>query len=123
MSRGAYLFLLSLIGIRPVSSAGKPVELRLDGWSAIMEPETLTVRARVAGSPDEILAAGGGRSAIESLMRAGQSVTWKMRESAVAVEFTVRGNRLHARFEASHEQTFEWLRTKHVLAFLNRRLM
>lgn len=107
----AHLILFSWIGVCIASGATKPIELRLSGWTAIIEPETLTVRARIDGRPEEILAAAGTRSVVESVTRAGQSASWKAPELGVTAEFTVRENRLHARFESSREQTFEWPRT------------
>jgi hypothetical protein len=47
-----------LICIYSASGAEKPIELRLAGWTVIIEPETLVVRARVDGQSKEVLAAG-----------------------------------------------------------------
>ena len=107
----AFLFFVSLICVRGANGAEKPIELRLAGWSAIIEPETLTVRVRIDGQPEEMLAATGSRYAIESVTRARQSASWRVPALGVTAEFTVRGNRLHARFESSRQQTFEWPRT------------
>ncbi len=109
--RGALLLFVFLIGVCTVSGAEAPVELRLNGWSATIEPETLTVRARIDGQPDEIVVAEGGREVIESVTRVRQSASWKMPGPGVTAEFSVRGNRLHVRFESAREQTFEWPQT------------
>ncbi|HUI78002.1 MAG TPA: hypothetical protein VLY24_08800 [Bryobacteraceae bacterium] len=104
------LLLVLLIGIGTSAAAEKPIEIGLPGWSAIIEPETLSVRARINGQP-ELLAAAGAPHAVESVTRAEQSASWTIPALGIAAKFTVHENRLHARFESSRDQTFEWPRT------------
>jgi Glycosyl hydrolases related to GH101 family, GH129 len=109
--RHALLVFASLIGVCRANAAEKPIELRLAGWSAIIEPESLMVRARIDGQPEEMAAATGSLNHVESLSVARQSASWRIPELGVTAEFTVHGNRLHARFEPVREQIFEWPRT------------
>jgi len=104
------LSFLSLIGVVTAAAAETPIEIGLRGWSAILEPETLSVRARINGQP-EMLAAGGSPHVVESVTRAEESASWAIPALGITAKFTVHGNRLHARFESSRDQTFEWPRT------------
>jgi hypothetical protein len=105
---GLWLFPLVVGG---AWGAAEPVELRLDGWTAIVEPGTITVRARENGRSGTMLAAAGLAGGVESLRRTGESVRWSVPGAGILVEFSVRGKRLRARFESSREQTLEWPRT------------
>ncbi|HEY3738979.1 MAG TPA: glycoside hydrolase [Bryobacteraceae bacterium] len=102
--------LLVLISIACTSAAQKPVELRLAGWTAIIEPETLEIRARF--DREELQAAQAGvRNSIASIVTDAHSAIWTIPPLGLTVHLTVRGNRLHTRFDSSREQTFEWPRT------------
>src|SRR5262245_47019108 len=87
------------------------VELVLIGWTAIIDPENLTVKARINGETDLFLAATGPRHEIASLVRTGQSVKWAVPAIGITVQFSARANRLLARIESSREQTIEWPHT------------
>ncbi|MGA3041956.1 MAG: glycoside hydrolase, partial [Bryobacteraceae bacterium] len=108
LNRAALLFLSTICA---AGCATNPIELRLTNWTAILDPETLAVRARFDGQPREMLAATGARNAVESVTRDARSASWKVPGLGLTAEFTVRGNRLRARFESAREQTLEWPQT------------
>lgn len=92
-------------------AAEKPLELHLAGWTAIIEPETLGIHAKFDGGQDLQAAKAIARNSIESFQSDSHSASWTVPGLGLTVKFAVRGNRLHARFESSREQTFEWPRT------------
>jgi hypothetical protein len=102
---------LALAVIFATSATGQTIELKLTGWSAIIEPETLTVRAQLDGQAGGILVAAGARNPVDSVSHTAQRASFQVPALGVTVEFTVRVNRLHVRFESAREQTLEWPRT------------
>ena len=91
------------------SAAATPVTLVLNGWTAIIEPETLTVRAHLDGQ--EFVVATGTRNAVETLEPSANGVSWRLRELGVIAHFEVLGRRLHVRLDSETEQILEWPRT------------
>jgi hypothetical protein len=89
----------------------QPVQLRLDGWAARIEPETLTIHAFVEQDSRGILAATGALHGVKDLTRTGESVRWTIPDLGMTVSFTARGRRLHARLDASRDAKLEWPRT------------
>jgi len=108
MRGSVQLLLLMTLGTR---AACQTMELRLASWTAVIEPETLTVRARIDGQKHELLAAAGARNAVEPVSRTPRAATWKIPSAHLTTEFTVRGNRLHVRFTSASEQSLDWPRT------------
>lgn len=87
----AFAAAIPLLLLAPALAAG---EIQLDGWTAIIDPSTLTIRMRVDG--EVILAAAG-------LVR--------LSDLGLTAQITPRGRRLHVRIESAKQQTFEWPRT------------
>lgn len=69
-------------------------EIRLDGWTAVVDPATLAVRMRVGGE-ELVVAAGAARLA----------------DLGLTAKLSAEGKRLRVRVESAREQTFEWPRT------------
>jgi hypothetical protein len=69
-------------------------EIRLDGWTAVVDPATLTIRMRIGG--DEILVASGSA---------------RLADFGLTAILTPKGRRLHVRIESKTQQTFDWPRT------------
>ena len=87
------------------------VDLRLRGWTAKIEPETLTVHAICDGEPQEILIAKGPAHAVTDLVQTSESVSWKIPELGLAVNFSVQETHLRVRFDAPGDSKIEWPRT------------
>jgi hypothetical protein len=87
------------------------VHLRLDGWSATIDPDTLTIRALLDGDSREMLIASCGPHAAAGLAQTGSSVHWRIPDFGMTVSFAARANRLHVRFDPSCEFTLQWPRT------------
>jgi hypothetical protein len=87
------------------------VHLRLDGWSATIDPDTLTISALLDGDSREILIASGEPHPTAGLAQTGSSAHWRIPDLGMTVSFTARANRLHVRFDPSRESTLQWPRT------------
>src|SRR5437588_12491414 len=109
MGERSMKLLILLISTVAVSAAATPVTLVLDGWTATIEPETLTVRAHLDGH--EFLVAAGTKNAVEKLESHKNGVSWRLRERGVTAHFDVLGRRLHIRLDSETEQILEWPRT------------
>lgn len=94
-----------------LSATTPAVELRLQGWKAKIEPETLTVRGILDGQLNEILIAKGPAHAVTGLTQTTESVSWKVPELGLTARFSVEGNHLRARFEAGRDSIIEWPQT------------
>lgn len=69
-------------------------EIRLDGWTALVDPATLTIRMRIGS--EEILVASG---------------TALLSDLGLTARLTPKGRRLHIRIESAKEQSFDWPRS------------
>lgn len=69
-------------------------EIRLDGWTALVDPATLSIRMRI-GSEEILLASGSTR----------------LSDLGLTARLTPKGRRLHIRIESGKEQSFDWPRT------------
>lgn len=69
-------------------------EIQLEGWTAVVDPATLSIRMRVGGDDIE-LASGSAR----------------LGELGLTARVTAKGRRLHVRVESAKQQTFDWPRT------------
>jgi hypothetical protein len=88
--------------------AGAPVELRLDGWQATVDPATLRVTAKLDGHPLAIDISRGMEIEISDLAVSPTRVTWTLPRQGLTAEFEVRGSRLHARFTAERDARLDW---------------
>ena len=86
-------------------------DLHLQGWTAKIEPDTLTVRAVLDSEQKEILIAKGPAHAVRELVQTSESVSWKIPELGLTAKFTVHGNHLHARFDAVRDSKIAWPQT------------
>jgi hypothetical protein len=92
-----------------LSAGSSAAELRLEGWRALIDPETLAVTAAVGGWTRSVTISGGGApDAIEGLATSATRVSWRIPAKALDVEFEVRGPRLIARFIASTDTRLAW---------------
>lgn len=82
------LLLLSL------SSCASTQQIPLDGWTALVDPATLSIRVRIG--TEEILVASGSA---------------RLSDLGLTAQVTPRGPRLHIRIESTKQQTFDWPRT------------
>ncbi len=85
----------------------QPVHVKLDGWSASIDPDSLTIRATLDGDPREILIASGDNHPAADIT----ATAWSIPELGVHVSVTPHANRLHVRIESQREFTMEWPRT------------
>lgn len=69
-------------------------EPHLDGWTALVDPATLTIRMRI-GSGEILLASGSTR----------------LSDHGLTARLTPKGRRLHIRIESAKEQSFDWPRS------------
>ncbi len=88
-----------------------PIKIRLDGWTAKIEAETLTIRGVVDGQPGEMLVAKGAAHPVTDVVQAPGSAEWKIPDLDLTAQLTARGNHLRARFDSPRDMTLEWPRT------------
>jgi hypothetical protein len=102
----------SLIGIGSADPAlrlnAQPVDLRLNGWTARIDPGTLTIHALLDGNPRPVLVATGAAHPVKDIVRTGQSVRWSLPDVGINVALEARANRLHARFDAARDVKLAW---------------
>ena len=94
-------------------TAGSTVaaEIRLEGWTARIDPERAAVYGRVDGSGDEVLIASGRREAIANIAASADAVSWRIASRQMNVRFSRSGTRLVARFETTKDQRLDWPET------------
>ncbi len=91
------------------AAQGSPIELRLDGWRASIEPRTLAVTASLDGvaAPITISAPGEPREMTE-IASSSTRVAWREPARGLSIEFEASGSRLLARFTAQADTRVEW---------------
>jgi hypothetical protein len=94
-----------------LGTADPQVEIRLETWTATIEPDTLTIRAVPDGEQNDILVASGPVHRITDVQRTADAVGWKIPDLGLTVELERHGNHLRARFSPTGNATIEWPRT------------
>lgn len=84
--------------------------LHLAGWQAQIQPDSLTITARLAGQNKGIVIAVSGEKSypVSGLTEAPQSIRWRIPQLEMNVELTAIENRLRVRFETKREGKFTW---------------
>ncbi len=98
---------LAAAGALVMSNAGFAAEFQLDGWRARIDPETLTVTAKIVGS-EPVVIAQGTTQPVRDLVQKDGRVSWTIGESGIRAEFSVKGRRLLARFSSKGDAKIEW---------------
>jgi hypothetical protein len=98
---------IALLGLAFAASSSA-FDLQLDGWRASIDPRTMAVGATIDGKSVRISAAAPESSVIADLETSPSHARWTVPASGLAVEFEVRGKRLHARFTAKADARISW---------------
>ncbi len=98
-----------LVVLSLTAHASQTAVLSLDGWNAVIEPDTMTVRAQVGGR--EFTVARGFPNPAVSAATTSSTAEWKIPSRNLTFRFETRGRRLYIRIASGKEQTLAWPQT------------
>ncbi|MBC8026765.1 MAG: hypothetical protein H7Y89_12290 [Steroidobacteraceae bacterium] len=84
------------------------MELRLTGWQATIDPETLLTTASIDNQTVYLSSPAASPYDIADLVVSSSHATWSLTKPKIDVTVEARGSRLHMRFSAEGDERIEW---------------
>jgi hypothetical protein len=99
-----------LLTLCPLLGTGhcQAFDVRLDGWTASIDPETMAVTGRLDDSDSDISIARGTEYRLTDIVERDHAVLARIVAPDMRVRFARRGARLSVRFESARDARLDW---------------